>query len=91
VTWHALIDFAPGVDLSKLAIKGEVRGQVDTETFCLMPAAYPFMATREPTDTCTTHRLSVYRFMCGLHTAESRPFCGWLRWAVKRPETNTRQ
>jgi len=91
VTWHAVIEFAPGVDLGKLAIKGEVRGQVDTEAFCLMPTAYPFMAVRQSTDTCTTHRMSVHRFMCGLHTAESRPLCGRLGWVVKRSQTNTRQ
>lgn len=81
VTWHAAIEFATGVDFAKLTIKGDVKGQVDTETFCLAPAVYPFTAALKPPGKCEARRLPERRFMCRLHAAKSRHFVigrnGW--------------
>jgi len=79
VTWHARIEFAPGVYLSNLTIKGTVRGQVDTEAFCLMPTAYLFVAAQEPPGICKANP-----FMDRLHGAERKSFCGWRGWMVNR-------
>ena len=81
-----VIEFAPGVDLRKLTIKGTVKAQVDTELFCLMPTAYPFMAAREPPGTGTANP-----FMGRLRSTERRPFCRWLGQVVKRSQANARQ
>ena len=90
VTWHALIQFAPGVDPAKLTIKGAVRGQVDTEDFCLLPTAYPFVAALGPPGDCVVRPLA-HRFTCRLHTARSRPFRGWLGCAVQPSRATARQ
>lgn len=57
VTWHAAIEARPGVDLAKLTITGAVRAQVDTDTSCLAPTAYPFIATCVPPDRCKVRSL----------------------------------
>lgn len=81
VTWHAVIELASGEDLTKLTIKGAVKGQVDTEAFCLAPTAYPFMAALGTPGECMAHRLPAHRFMCRSHTPKSRHFViVWDRW-----------
>ena len=81
VTWHAVIEFAAGVDLAKLTIKGVVKGQVDTATFCLAPTPYPFTAALKPPCECAARRLPSHRFMCRLHAIRNRHFVigrdGW--------------
>jgi len=92
VTWHAVVEFAPGVDPSKLTIKGAVQGQVDTAAFCLAPTAYPFIAALGPAGDCeAAYRLPAQRFMCRLHAAKGRLFHGWLGRLVKRSQAIARQ
>jgi hypothetical protein len=84
VTWHACIEFLPGMDPHKLTIKGAIWGQVDTETFCLPPTDYSFVAAPRPARVCCEterplkHRLS--RCVCAV---ENRHLCGWLSRAAK--------
>jgi hypothetical protein len=50
VTWHAAIEILPGVNPAKVTVKGVVRAQVDTASYCLMPTSYPFVATFRASD-----------------------------------------
>jgi hypothetical protein len=44
VTWYAPIEFAPGVDPSKLVIEGKVNVQACNDRGCLPPKDYKFTA-----------------------------------------------
>ena len=64
VTWRASIQFAPGTNLSRLAIRGSIWGQVDTATFCIPPIDYCFTATLaqpEPAPGCCHPRHGFWR------------------------------
>jgi hypothetical protein len=80
VTWHAVIEFASGVDPDQLTIKGAVTCQVDAKTFCIPPTSYTFIAAPGPPGVCASHRQPEHRFLCRARTVQSRLTCGWLWW-----------
>ena len=45
VVWHAPLEFSPGVDPAALKIKGTVKVQACSESSCLPPQTYPFVAS----------------------------------------------
>ncbi len=48
VVWHAPIELAPGVDAGALRIRGELWAQACSDTACIAPQGYPFLATPGP-------------------------------------------